>query len=328
MDPVARPAAGGRLHAPLRRGAARRAALRAVASAGAARLRGARRVDHPAARRPADDCGRPDRPGNHRRRRAAAARRRIDGRDDPPAEEPRHRAHRVRPRRHAGGTADARADHRASGAASRAGRARRGGRRSAGDLQQPAAHSRRADPDRGKERSLGRGHRDHPPPVFRCDQCRRLGVGNGEDRRHAGSESGAGAGRRPRAGGLRQSHRADRADRAQELRQLHLHAHGERLDPDDVAGTRARPGGHDAARAGSRRPDARHRQGAHADRDPEQAREADRCGIRGDADARRRRRRDPAAHAGDAGDRAGDRVRASPAARRHRLPFQGQPLRA
>ena len=141
----------------------------------------------------------------------------------------------------------------------------------------------------------------------------------GADRRHARSESGARAGRWPGAGGVGEPHGADRADRAEELRQLHLHAHGERVDPDDVAGARAGHRRRDAARARPGGADARHRQGAHADRDPQQARQADRRRIHGDAHARRRRRRDPAAHAGDAGGGAGDRLRASPASRRHRL---------
>ena len=75
-----------------------------------------------------------------------------------------------------------------------------------------------------------------------------------------------------------------------------------------------------AARVRARRADARHRQGQDAERDPEQARQADRAGIRHPQAAHRGRRADPAQDAGDADAGAGRRVRASPARRRHRLP--------
>ena len=126
--------------------------------------------------------------------------------------------------------------------------------------------------------------------------------------------------RRPRAGGRAEPHRAARADGAEELRQLHVHAHGERVDPDDGPGARARHRRPAAARVRPRRADARHRQGAHAARDPQQARQADRRRVRDHEAARRGRRRDPAEDARHPGARAGRRLRAPPAARRHRLP--------
>ena len=117
------PARGRRFHAAPERRAARRAALRAVASAGAARLRRARRVDHAAARRSAVDRDRHHRPGSDRRRHAAAAGRGNARRDDAPPQDAWHRAHRLRSRRHARGADDAGADHRASRAAAGTGHA-------------------------------------------------------------------------------------------------------------------------------------------------------------------------------------------------------------
>ena len=103
------------------------------------------------------------------------------------------------------------------------------------------------------------------------------------------------------------------------VRQLHVHAYGERVDPDDGSG----------ARAGDRRPSApgvrlvrahaRHRKGADAQGNPEQARQADGRRVHDHATARRRRRGDPAADARDADPRSRRRVRASPADGRHRL---------
>ena len=75
-----------------------------------------------------------------------------------------------------------------------------------------------------------------------------------------------------------------------------------------------------AARVRARGADARHRQGAHAARDPEQARQADRRRVHDHEAAYRRRRRDPAEDAGHPDARPGHRLRAPPAARRHRLP--------
>ena len=69
-----------------------------------------------------------------------------------------------------------------------------------------------------------------------------------------------------------------------------------------------------AARVRPRRADARHRQGADAARDPEQARQADRRRVRDHEAPRRRRRRDSAADARHADARAGRRLRAPPAA--------------
>ena len=74
-----------------------------------------------------------------------------------------------------------------------------------------------------------------------------------------------------------------------------------------------------AARVRPRRADARHRQGADADRDPEQAGQAHRRRVHDHEAPRRRRRRDPADDAGHPGARAGRRLRAPPADRRHRL---------
>ena len=73
--------------------------------------------------------------------------------------------------------------------------------------------------------------------------------------------------------------------------------------------------------------DARHRQGPDAERDPEQARQAHRRRVRDHAAPHGRRRRDPAPHAGDADPRAGRRLRAPPAARRHRLSRRRQARR-
>ena len=131
----------------------------------------------------------------------------------------------------------------------------------------------------------------------------------------AALHDGRGARRRRDA----EPHRARRADGDAQLRQLHVHAHGERVDPDDGPGARARHRGPPAARVRAVGADARHRQGADAEGDPAEARAADRAGVRDHAAAPGRRRRDPPAHARDADPRAGRRLRAPPAPRRHRL---------
>ena len=261
---------------------ARRAALRAVASARAARVR----------RRSTNRCTQllNDQPsiaigiigqeiivGDMPLPRAAE----IDGRNDPAAEVARHRAHRLRARRHAGGAADAGADHRAPGAPARTGRRRASSppirwrcsaacRTSASAASRPKRRRRTSAADIATIRRLYSDATNVAGTVWEMAQ----------DRRHARSEGGARAGRLARAGGGAEPHRADRADRAEELRQLHVHAHGERLDPHDGAGARARHRRRAAARVRPRRADARHRQGAHADRDPEQARQADRRRVR------------------------------------------------
>ena len=112
----------------------------------------------------------------------------------------------------------------------------------------------------------------------------------GEARRHRGADDD----RRSRAGRGREPDGAARADRAQELRQLHVHAHGERLDPDDGSGARPRRRGAAAARIRTRRADARHREGTDAARDPQQARRADRRRVRHHEAPHGGRRRDAA----------------------------------
>ena len=137
------------------------------------------------------------------------------------------------------------------------------------------------------------------------------------------SVCGAANDRRAGAGGRSKPLGADGADRVEGLRQLHVYAHGERVDPHD--GTGARPGRRrsDAARVRACRAHARHRQGEDAGRDPEQAGQADRRRIHHHEAAHRRRRRDASRHAGDSRACAGRRLRASLAARRHRIPAWG-----
>ena len=172
------------------------------------------------------------------------------------------------------------------------------------EKQDGIAQRHRRDPAALLERGrVGRSARGRAPrPKGMPDAA-----GRAPDRRRAGRGRHA------------EPHRADGADRDAELRQLHVHAHGERVDPDDGAGARARHRRPAAARVRPVGADARHRQGAHAEGDPQQARQADRRRVRDHAPARRRRRRDPPPHAGDADPRAGGRLRAPPAARRHRL---------
>ena len=153
---------------------------------------------------------------------------------------------------------------------------------------------------------------------------RRSRLGKRRDRRQAGPAGDAAGRRRARRRRHAEPHGARRADRDAQLRQLHVHAHGERVDPDDGPGERARDRGTAAARVRPVGADARHRQGPDAEGDPEQARQADRRRVHHHAAARRGRRRDPAAHAGDADPRAGGRLRAPPAHRRHRLSVRRQ----
>ena len=125
--------------------------------------------------------------------------------------------------------------------------------------------------------------------------------------------------RQPGARGVAKPAGAARADRAEEVRQLHVHPHGERIDSHDGSGARSRHRWAAAARDGSGRADARHRQGQDTGRDPEQDRKADGRRIRHPAATHRRRRRDSAAHARDSGAGAGRRLRASSAPGRNRL---------
>ena len=75
-----------------------------------------------------------------------------------------------------------------------------------------------------------------------------------QERRAARSGWRPRARRQSRTGGRAEPHGARRADRAQGLRQLHVHAHGERVDPDDGPGARAgRRGARCCASSGSRR---------------------------------------------------------------------------
>ena len=125
--------------------------------------------------------------------------------------------------------------------------------------------------------------------------------------------------RQPVEARLSGPHVAARADGAEAARQLHVHAHGERRGAVDGDGALARSRGADAARVRLRGVDARHRQGPHAARDPQQARQADRRRVQDHEAARRRRRARAAADAGDAGAGAGRRLRASPQAGSERL---------
>ena len=93
-------------------------------------------------------------------------------------------------------------------------------------------------------------------------------VGERRDRRQARRAGGAAGRRRARRRGHAEPDRARRADGDAQLRQLHVHPHGERLDPDDGPGARAR---HRRTPAAGVRPvgaDARHRQGPHAEGNP------------------------------------------------------------
>ena len=143
----------------------------------------------------------------------------------------------------------------------------------------------------------------------------------------AGPARHAAGRRRARRRRHAEPHRARRADRDAQLRQLHVHAHGERVDPDDGPGEGARDRGTAAARVRPVGADARHRQGQDAEGDPEQARQADRRRVHDHAAARRGRRRDPPPHAGDADPRAGRRLRAPPAHRWQRLSHRRQARR-
>ncbi len=122
-------------------------------------------------------------------------------------------------------------------------------------------------------------------------------------------------------------HGADRADGDAQLRQLHVHAHGERLDPDHGAGARARDRRPPAARVRAVGADARHRQGQHAEGHPEQARMLTDEEFAHHAPPRGGRRGDSAAHARDARPGAGRRIRASSPARRHRVSIRRGPGR-
>ncbi len=173
-----------------------------------------------------------------------------------------------------------------------------------GQAADPAGGARRADPHprrpaqpRRAGRGLGRRRGHHSPALHRRRvDCRRA-VGDDAARGHARSQAGQGAGRFAGPGGGAEPHRADGAHGAQGLRQLHVHPHGERVDPGDGAGAQPRHRRHAAARVRPGGADARHRQGAHAARGAEQARQAHRRRVRDHADARRGRRRDPAPHA-------------------------------
>ena len=124
-----------------------------------------------------------------------------------------------------------------------------------------APHPGRPHPGRAAGRHVAGRYGGDPRDLQRGLDRRRTAVaavdGRGPPRPGRGARHGrhAGAGRRA------ESHGARRAHRAQELRQLHVHAHGERLDPDDGPGARARHRRHAAARVRHRRADARHRQG-------------------------------------------------------------------
>ena len=214
--------------------------------------------------------------------------------------------------------------HRASRTAPGPGRSRRRGGRSAGDLQQPAAHSRRTD---SRPRRRRRPRRRTSRPFAGCIPMRPTSPARcGKRRRTEGTPDPKAA--RALVDGLAQAVSANRTAliALTALKNYDNYTFTHMVNVSILTMSQARALGLEGTtlrELGLAGLDARHRQGAHAHRDPQQAREADRRGIRGDADARRRRRRNPAAHAGDAGDRTGDRVRAPPAPRRHRLPVQG-----
>ena len=230
-----------------------------------------------------------------------------------PAQADRRRAHHDRARRHA-----RRADRVPRGARRRS-TPREGDRRGrASRASRTSASAASASKPRveGSVADMATMQRLYSEAVSAAGARLGIGADRGPARRHRGADDD----RRPRAGGRAEPHRAPRADDAQELRQLHVHAHGERVDPDDGPG--ARPGHRRpaAARVRAGRADARHRQGAHADRDPQQARQADRRRVRDHEAPHRGRRRDPARDARHPHARARRRLRAPPAHRRQRLP--------
>ena len=194
------------------------------------------------------------------------------------------------------------------------------GRRRQGPVER--AHPRRTPQERGRARSRT-ASRATSRQSARCirTRCNRRRCAwqsaeiEGIPDAPAALRDRRGAGRRRDA----EPHRADGADGDAQLRQLHVHPHGERVDPRRWR-RRARSGS--TAAAARVRPvgaDARHRQGAHAEGDSQQARQADRRRVRHHAAARRGRRGDPPAHARDADPRADRGVRTPPASRRQRL---------
>ena len=263
-----------RAPAALRRGRARRAALRAEPPARRAERRGVRRgprrcIVGSSGPSPSAWSAASSSSATCRCRRPSA----LMGDLLAPAAARRRRAHRVRARRHG------------RGRARRAGRTpwRRSSRRSATSRAIPALPHIRVGRIQVESGSRRRSPTWRPSSALRRrGDGRRAALGERAGRRPARPRRGAprmvdGAG----AGGRAEPHGAPRADRAQELRQLHVHAHGERVDPDD--GRRRAALGIDGAllrEFGLAGADARHRQGADAARDPEQAGQADRRGVR------------------------------------------------
>ncbi len=273
--------AGRRVAPALCLGASRRAALRPEPSAGRAQHARVFRDHRPGHRPAAVAHARRGRRRVRRRRRASAPLERDDGRPDATAAAAGRRADRDRPRR------DRRRDRHAGGGV-------RGRRWPPGVARRipvdaaAAPHPGGPYPGRAARGHVACRHRGYPRDLQRGLDHRRTAVAAVDGRGPARSRCGARHGRHARSGRRAESHRACRPHRAQELRQLHVHAHGERLDPHDGAGAGARNRRHAAARVRHRRPDARHRQGAHSDRGPQQTGETHRRRVRDHEAARHR----------------------------------------
>ena len=178
-----------------------------------------------------------------------------------------------------------------------------------GRVKRPGAD--RGEPDR---------HGHDPAALHGCRGRRQPRLAHRARRQPPRHDRGSRRRQQPGARRGAEPDRAHGAHGAQELRQLHVHPHGERVDPDDGAGAGARHRRRAAARVRAGRAHARHREGADAARDPQQARQAHRRRVRHHEAPPARRRRDPAADARHAAARAGRRLRAPPAPRRQRLP--------
>ena len=198
--------------------------------------------------------------------------------------------------------------------------ARGEGRRFDRGAREAAAYPRRPARAGRADLDLERRHRDVPAALRRCGEGGGESLGQRQHRRRARCGCRPRNGRFARAGGRAEPNGAAVAHRAEELRQLHVHAHGERVDSHDGAGARRRHRRRAASRVRHGCVDARHRQGADTERNPEQAGHAHTRGVHDPETPHRRRRRDPSEDAGDAGARPDRRLRAPPARRRHRIP--------